>query len=119
MNAQGNLFHELFDPPLSEAEKVRGETLAESHLSSWRERADEWVGERVGCDFTSEDMQRDIGQPTDKDDRPTNNGVGGYIAGLARRGIIVKVGWTRSERVTNHCSDLRVWRIVKAPNART
>ena len=117
MNGQGNLFHELFDADLADAEKVRGELLAESHLVSWRDRADEWVRRHVGCEFTSEDIQRDIGQPTAADGRPTNNGVGGYIAGLARRGIAVKVGWTKSERVTNHGSDLRIWRVMKEPDA--
>ena len=111
MNEQGS----IFDQPLSEAEKVRGETLAESHLVDWKTMADGWVHRHIGCEFTSEDVQKDIGQPTDADGRPNNAGVGGYIAGLARRGVIRKIGWTKSARVTNHGSDLRLWVVVKAP----
>ena len=101
----------IFDAQLSEAEKVRGEELAVKHLDSWKVMADRWVAERTGSEFTSEDIQMAIGQPTDADGRPNNAGVGGYMAGLAKRGVIEKVGWTKSIRVSNHGSDLRLWRI--------
>jgi hypothetical protein len=104
-----------FDHALSEAEKLRGEQLAEGHLNSWKAYADAWVANRVGEVFTAEDIQMAIGQPTDIDGRPSNNGVGGYMAGLRAKQVIVKVGWTVSTRVTNHGSDLRLWKIVRKP----
>jgi hypothetical protein len=112
---QTSLFHDLFDRRLSEAEKVRGETLAESHLVDWKTEADFWVRHHLGHEITAEDIEMDIGQPTDTDGRPNNHGVGGYIAGLAKRGVLEKVGWTKSTRVSNHASDLRLWRVVNLP----
>lgn len=107
-----NLFSTLFDGDFSEEEGRRGMERAAAPLLNWRQRADQFINDHLFLEFTADDLVRVCGLPTQEDGRPTNNGIGGYLNGLARRFIIRKEGYVNSERVTNHARVLRVWRVI-------
>ena len=110
---QGNLFVGVMDRGMAESERRRGEELAESHLQVWKDKATEWLSYlEPGDTFTADSLVENIGLPSYEDGRPNNNGVGGFIAGLARKRRILPAGYTTSERVTNHNRVLRIWRIT-------
>lgn len=111
---QGNLFLGVFDQRMSEAEKQRGTKLAADALETWKRQAELWVWENPGMEFTADDLVAACGLPTYEDGRPNNNGVGGFISGLAKSKAIRPVGYTRSDRVTNHARVLRIWQVVGA-----
>ena len=109
---QGNLFLGLLDQDMSKAEKERGTSLATEALSNWKAKAEEWLSYlEPGDTFTADSLVGGIGLPTYEDGRPNNNGVGGFIAGLNKKKIIEPVGYTTSDRVTNHARVLRIWRV--------
>jgi len=110
---QQNLFLSVFDKDMSKAEKERGTTLAANALVEWKKKAWDWLDKLpVGSEFTADDLVSAVGLPTHEDGRPNNNGVGGFISGLAKVGAVRCVGYTNSDRVTNHARVLRIWRKV-------
>lgn len=112
---QRNLFETTFDRTMAKAEAERGEALAVSALVTWHDRADAWVGPRVGQVVTADDLVADVGLPTREDGTPSNNGIGGYFAGLRSRGVIRMVGTGTSARVTSHGRILREWLVLRSP----
>jgi len=109
---QGNLFLGVLDSSMSKAEKERGTNLAADALQEWKQKALDWMSYlESGDTFTADSLVQAIGLPTYEDERPNNNGVGGFFSQLAKSKVIVPVGYTTSERVTNHNRVLRIWRV--------
>lgn len=117
MNEQGNLLDKAFSPELSEAEKIRGteRSLSGLSLTAWKQMAGQFVVDGIlpGAQFTADDLVKWVGLPTECDlFARCNNALGGMFSGLCRRGIIRAVGYTTSDRVSNHGRILRVWERV-------
>ena len=110
-----SLFTTIYDAPTAQAEGLAGRARAVVPLDTWREKADAWLKARIGLLVTADDLTRDIGLPTEEDGTPTNNGIGGYIGGLARRGVLRLDHFENSTRVSSHARVFRVWLVVKAP----
>ena len=110
-----SLFTTIYDAPTAQAEGLSGRARAVVPLDTWREKVDAWLKARIGLLVTADDLTRDIGLPTEEDGTPTNNGIGGYIGGLARRGVLRLDHFENSTRVSSHARVFRVWLVVKAP----
>lgn len=103
----------VFDHKKAMEARRAAQALAEAQLVQWKIDAAQWVTDQgIGAEFTADDLVDNVGLPSYTDGRPNNNGIGAFFSGLSRRGIITKVGWTTSSRVSNHGSDLRLWRVV-------
>ncbi len=104
---------DIFDPAASEHDGRRGAKAAEYALMEWREKAEILIASLwKGYQFTADDLVKAVGLPTYEDGRPNNNGVGGFVQGLAKRGLVRHVGYTNSGRVSNHARVLRVWEVI-------
>ena len=99
------------DKSMSDEERERGESLSISHLEIWTKQARKWTIAMRGRDFTADDLIAAVGLPTYEDGAVSNNGVGGFISKMAQQGLIVGVGYKKSERVSNHSRVLRIWRV--------
>ena len=97
-----------------------GLQLAESGMAQavdhtnrlWKDVARETIYHLAGAGvrFTSEQVTAHVGLPVGQVARDRNNGVGGVVNGIAKRGIITLVGYRNSERAVSHARLLRIWK---------
>lgn len=100
----------IFDQAASVAAGERGMAIAAGNLATWRQLAEQWVlALPRGGTFTADDLTAAVERPTEVDGNWTNNGIGGLLNGMAKRGHIRRRGYDRACRVTSHGRVLAVW----------
>jgi hypothetical protein len=96
-------------PPV-EGRRRRNEGIRTAALNTWepwRHSAEAAIVKLAdaGAPFTSDDLVDAVGLPA----LSSTNALGALFAGAARRGLIVRVGYTPSRRASRHNSVVAVW----------
>ena len=101
-----------FDGGDAERRKLEGMSKAEraARVQEWKRQANDWFeNQRIGSLIRSDDLTRDVGLPDVGPNR--NNVLGAWWSGKARQGLIVRVGFGKSERPERR-GDQRIWRVL-------
>jgi hypothetical protein len=87
---------------LATAGRDHGLQSAATNEVEWCDRVADWIYDLApGHEFSADDIRREFG---------ASKASGAVIRGCAQRHVIEHVGWTRSQAVTRHGSDIKVWR---------
>lgn len=80
-------------------------------VPTWTDRAHRAIDQlaATGRPFTADDITRLIGLPRPDEGVNRNNAVGAVFRAAARRGVIVRVGFTQSGRTRSHGRVLAEW----------
>ena len=99
------------EPATGEALRDAGMARAASNASNGVDGAWQAAARQVarllaesGREFTQDDITDEVGLPSSR------NATGSLLAGLARKGIIVRVGDRKGKRDSQHARRISVWR---------
>lgn len=102
------------DLPAGRAARDAGQqqALERDDIAVWREEfrlAVYRMATASPTPFTSEDVLETVGLPRGEIGQHRNNAVGALMAGMARKGVIRRFGYTQSTRPSSHAAVLSQW----------
>lgn len=99
----------LFDLDAAQRAGVEGMERAGHRAYDWSARAADHLEylARTGRAFTADDLTAAVGLPSVGPGQ--NNAVGAAFAAARKRGVIVRVGYMPSKRITGHGRVVAIW----------